>query len=43
MTQFANLGRSLAAIAFAVVFSTTMVIGAVGPAGGAAPIVRAVA
>ncbi len=43
MTQFANLGRSIAAVAFAVVFSTTMVIGAVGPAGGAAPIVRAVA
>ncbi|OWK32262.1 hypothetical protein [Sphingomonas mucosissima] len=43
MTQFANIGRSLTAIAFAIVFSTTMVIGAVGPAGGAAPLVHAVA
>ncbi len=43
MTQFATIGRNLAAIAFAVVFSATMVIGAVGPAGGAAPIVHAVA
>ena len=43
MTQFSTIGRNLAAIAFAVVFRTTMVLGAVGPAGGAAPIVHAVA
>ncbi len=49
MTQFAQLGRTLAAIACTIVLSTTMVLGAVGPAqaglgaGSATPIVRAVA
>lgn len=45
MTQFANIGRTLAAIACTIVFSTTMVLGAVGPAqmGPASTIVRAVA
>jgi hypothetical protein len=45
MTQFANIGRTLAAIACTIVLSTTMVLGAVGPAqaGSATPIVRAIA
>ncbi len=49
MTQFANIGRTLAAIACTIVLSTTMVLGAVGPAqagsgaGTATAIVRAVA
>jgi hypothetical protein len=45
MTQFANLGRTLAAMACAIVLSTTMIVGAVGPAqaGSAIPIVRAIA
>ena len=49
MTQIAPLARTLAALACAIVFSTTMIIGAVGPAqagsgaGSATPIVRAVA
>ncbi|WBH16368.1 hypothetical protein [Sphingomonas radiodurans] len=45
MTQFANIGRTLAAAACAIVLSTAMVLGAVGPAqtGSANPIVRAIA
>ncbi|MFL0414505.1 hypothetical protein [uncultured Sphingomonas sp.] len=45
MTQFAQIGRTLAAIACTVVFSATMVLGAVGPAqtGSAPTIVRVMA
>lgn len=32
MTKFENIGRTLAAIACTLVLSTTMVLGAVGPA-----------
>lgn len=45
MTKFTDIGRTLAAIACSIVFSTAMVLGAVGPAqaGSAIPIVRAIA
>ena len=49
MTNFASLGRTFAAIACTIVFSTTMVVGAVGPAqagsgaGSGTPLVRAIA
>ncbi len=45
MTKFENIGRTLAAIACTIVFSTTMVLGAVGPAqaGTAGAIARAIA
>ncbi len=46
MTNFASLGRTLAAIACTIVFSTTMVVGAVGPAqagSAATPFVRVIA
>lgn len=43
MTKFANIGRTLAAVACTIVFSTTMVLGAIAPAqaGSAIPIVHA--
>lgn len=49
MTKFADFGRTLAAIACTIALSTTMVLGAVGPAqagskgGSATAIVRAIA
>jgi hypothetical protein len=46
MTKFENIGRTLAAIACTLVLSTTMVLGAVGPAAAnnaPAKIVRAIA
>jgi len=46
MTKFENLGRTLAALVCTIVLSTTLVVGAVGPAtaaGQGAPIARILA